>query len=71
LASGAVHKFVNWGTAADLPCCSTTAPVVRIAITQAALDAIAKTLPLGSVGYENASQREGRAPDLAGHGGGG
>jgi len=27
--------------------------MVRIAITQAAVDAIAKTLPLGSVGYEN------------------
>jgi hypothetical protein len=27
--------------------------VVRIAITQAAFEAIAKTLPLGSVGYEN------------------
>jgi hypothetical protein len=27
--------------------------VVRIAITQAAFDAIAKTLPFGSVGYEN------------------
>jgi hypothetical protein len=26
--------------------------MVRIAITQAAFDAIAKTLPLGSVGYE-------------------
>jgi hypothetical protein len=27
--------------------------VTRIAISQAAFDAIAKTLPLGSVGYEN------------------
>jgi hypothetical protein len=27
--------------------------MVRIAITQAAFDAIAATLPLGSVGYEN------------------
>ena len=27
--------------------------MVRIAITQAAFDAIAKTLPFGSVGYEN------------------
>jgi hypothetical protein len=27
--------------------------MIRIAITQAAFDAIAKTLPLGSVGYEN------------------
>jgi hypothetical protein len=31
--------------------------MVRIAITQAAFDAIAKTLPLGSVGYENKSTR--------------
>jgi hypothetical protein len=28
--------------------------MVRIVISQAAFDAIAKTLPLGSVGYENA-----------------
>jgi hypothetical protein len=27
--------------------------MVRIAITQAAFDAIAKTLPLGSVGYDH------------------
>jgi hypothetical protein len=27
--------------------------VIRIAITQAAFEAIARTLPLGSVGYEN------------------
>jgi hypothetical protein len=27
--------------------------MVRIAITQAAFEAIAKTLPLGSVGFEN------------------
>ena len=27
--------------------------MVRIAISQAAFEAIAKTLPLGSVGYEN------------------
>jgi hypothetical protein len=27
--------------------------MVRIAISEAAFDAIAKTLPLGSVGYEN------------------
>jgi hypothetical protein len=27
--------------------------MVRIAISQAAFDAIAKTLPFGSVGYEN------------------
>jgi hypothetical protein len=29
--------------------------MIRIAITQAAFDAIAATLPLGSVGYENAT----------------
>ena len=29
--------------------------MIRIAITQAAFDAIAKTLPLGSVAYENAT----------------
>jgi hypothetical protein len=33
--------------------------VVRIAISQAAFDAIAKTLPLGSVGYENATNEKG------------
>jgi hypothetical protein len=33
--------------------------VVRIAITEAAFDAIAKTLPLGSVGYENATNEKG------------
>ena len=33
--------------------------MIRIAITQAAFDAIAATLPLGSVGYE-------RAPDATG-----
>jgi hypothetical protein len=33
--------------------------MVRIAITQAAFDAIAKTLPLGSVGYENAVNEKG------------
>ena len=27
--------------------------MIRIAITQAAFDAIASTMPLGSVGYEN------------------
>jgi len=27
-------------------------PMIRIAITQAAFEAIARTLPLGSVGYE-------------------
>jgi hypothetical protein len=33
--------------------------MVRIAISQAAFDAIAKTLPLGSVGYENAVNAKG------------
>jgi hypothetical protein len=33
--------------------------VVRIAITQAAFEAIAKTLPLGSVGYENKTNEKG------------
>jgi hypothetical protein len=33
--------------------------VVRIAIPQAAFDAIAKTLPLGSIGYENAVNEKG------------
>ena len=37
--------------------------MVRIAITQAAFEAIARTLPLGSVGYENeASERGERRP---------
>ena len=33
--------------------------MVRIAITPAAFDAIAKTLPLGSIGYENAVNEKG------------
>ena len=33
--------------------------MVRIAITQAAFDAIASTLPPGSVGYENATNEKG------------
>jgi hypothetical protein len=33
--------------------------MVRIAICQAAFDAIARTLPLGSVGYENATNEKG------------
>ena len=32
--------------------------MIRIAITQAAFDAIARTLPLGSVAYEPAVERE-------------
>ena len=38
--------------------------MIRIAITRAAFDAIAATLPLGSVGYENTSTR--RASDTSG-----
>jgi hypothetical protein len=34
--------------------------MVRIAISQAAFDAIAKTLPLGSVGYENRVNERGK-----------
>jgi hypothetical protein len=33
--------------------------VIRIAISQAAFDAIAATLPLGSVGFENATNERG------------
>jgi hypothetical protein len=33
--------------------------MIRIAISQAAFDAIAATLPLGSVGYENAFNERG------------
>ena len=33
--------------------------MIRIAITQAAFDAIAATLPLGSVSYENAVNERG------------
>jgi hypothetical protein len=33
--------------------------MVRIAITQAAFDAIATTLPVGSTGYENATNERG------------
>jgi hypothetical protein len=33
--------------------------LIRIAITQAAFDAIAATLPLGSVSYENAFNERG------------
>ena len=43
--------------------------MIKIAISQAAFEAIAKTLPLGSVGYENAGQQKGRAADLAGQSG--
>jgi hypothetical protein len=33
--------------------------MVRIAISQAAFDAIAKTLPFGDVGFENATNEKG------------
>jgi hypothetical protein len=33
--------------------------VIKIAISQAAFDAIAATLPLGSVGYENETNEKG------------
>jgi hypothetical protein len=33
--------------------------MIRIAITQAAFEAIARTLPLGNVGYENKTNEEG------------
>jgi hypothetical protein len=33
--------------------------MIRIAITQAAFEAIAATLPLGSVGYENQTNEKG------------
>jgi hypothetical protein len=33
--------------------------MVRIAISQAAFDAVAVTLPFGSVGYENATNEKG------------
>jgi hypothetical protein len=36
--------------------------MVRIAISQAAFDAIAKTLPLGSTGYENQVNEKGELP---------
>jgi hypothetical protein len=35
------------------------AALVRIAITQAAFDAIARTLPFGDVGYENTTDEHG------------
>jgi hypothetical protein len=34
--------------------------MIRIAITPAAFEAIAATLPLGSVGYENATNEKGQ-----------
>jgi hypothetical protein len=41
--------------------------VIRIAISQAAFDALAATIPLGSVGYENAANGRGELLRLAGH----
>jgi hypothetical protein len=38
--------------------------MVRIAISAEAFEAIAKTLPVGSVGYEEQGEREGRAFNL-------
>jgi hypothetical protein len=35
-------------------------PMIRIAISQAAFDAIVATMKLGSVGYENATDEQGR-----------
>jgi hypothetical protein len=34
-------------------------PMIRIAITEAAFEAITQTLPLGSVGYENEANERG------------
>jgi hypothetical protein len=39
--------------------------MIRIAITAEAFEAIASTLLLGTVGYENEANERGRAPDLA------
>ena len=44
--------------------------MVRIAISAEVFEAIAKTLPSGSVGYEEQGEREGRKAHLAGQGGG-
>jgi hypothetical protein len=41
--------------------------MVRIAITQAAFDAIRATLPLGSVGYENQINERGERLIWLGH----
>jgi hypothetical protein len=35
-------------------------PMIRIAITQAAFEAIARTLPLGNVGFEDNTNEEGQ-----------
>jgi hypothetical protein len=40
------------------------ARMIRIDITPEAFDAIAATLPFGSVGYEAQTQREGRTAGL-------
>jgi hypothetical protein len=39
--------------------------MVRVAISQAAFDAIAKTLPLGGVRFQNKADEPRPAPDLA------
>jgi hypothetical protein len=44
--------------------------MIQIAISQAAFDAIAKTLALGSVGYENKDRRAWAKIDLVGSRGG-
>jgi hypothetical protein len=41
-----------------------------IAITQAAFEALARTLPFGNVSFENKTDEEGQRPDLAGPFGG-
>jgi hypothetical protein len=43
--------------------------MVRIAISQAAFDAIARTLALGSVNFENKVNEKGERLNLAGPGG--
>jgi hypothetical protein len=35
-------------------------PMIRIAITQAAFEAVARTLPLGNVSFENKTDEEGQ-----------
>ena len=44
--------------------------MIRIAISQAAFDAIASTLALGSTGFENKTDEHGESPDLASSRGG-
>ena len=42
--------------------------MIRIAISAEAFEAIARTLPLGSVSFENKTDEEGQRPDLVGQG---